>query len=332
MIQKNSKRYALFALITTALIICGYAYWDHERLYPNTDDAYVEGQVINIAAQVNGKIQGVFVQNQQKVKKDQLLFTIDPTPFQIAYNKAVANLKNTEQEVIALQSEIAVAESQLAERKAQLVDAQKTYDRITPLVKQGYYAKSGGDNATRQLAVAKQAVSGAESALTEAKAKLGSTGDQNAQILAAKAMLAQAALNLQYTKVTAPADGELAQFTIRPGQTVTAYQSLFSLVANNAWWATANMKETDLNRVRIGQPASIMVDMYPSHPFQGVVKSIGAGSGSTFSLLPPENASGNWVKVTQRFSVRVDIKNPDPAFPLRIGSSCTVTIDTSHEK
>jgi membrane fusion protein, multidrug efflux system len=329
--QPKQKRYALFALITTALVITGYAYWHHQLLYPSTDDAYVEGQVINIASQVNGKVQQVFVQNQQKVEKNQLLFTIDPTPFQLAYNKALANLSNTEQQVTALQSEIAVTASQLAQRSAQLVDAQKTYDRITPLVKQGYYAQSGGDDATRQLAVAKQAVSGAKSALTEAKAKLGNTGNQNAQILAAKAMLAQAALNLQYTKVYAPNAGELAQFTLRPGQTITAYQSVFSLVANNSWWATANLKETDLNRVRIGQPATVIVDMYPSHPFQGVVKSIGAGSGATFSLLPPENASGNWVKVTQRFSVRVDIKNPDDHFPLRVGSSCTVTIDTSHE-
>ncbi|MDP1574451.1 MAG: HlyD family secretion protein [Coxiellaceae bacterium] len=332
MIPKKSKQYALFAVIALIFILSGYAYWHHQRLFPSTDDAYVEGHVINIASQVNGKIQQVFVQNQQNVEKNQLLFTIDPSPFQIAYNKAAANLKDTEQQVIALQSEIAVAESQLAQRKAQLIDAQKTYDRITPLVKRGYYAKSGGDNATRQLAVAKQAVSGAQSALTEAKAKLGTSGDQNAQILSAKAMVAEAALNLQYTKVTAPSEGELAQLSIRPGQTVSAYQSLFSLITDRAWWATANMKETDLDRIRIGQPATIVVDMYPSHPFQGTVTSIGAGSGATFSLLPPENASGNWVKVTQRFPVRVTIKNPNPNFPLRMGASCTVTIDTSHEQ
>lgn len=178
------------------------------------------------------------------------------------------------------------------------------------------------------MAVAKQAVSAAQDNLQEAQAKLGKTGDKNALVQAAQATLAQATLNLQYTNVIAPADGQLAKWTLQPGQTVTAYASLFSLVEDKDWWAIANMKETSLNRVRIGQKAIVYVDMYPSHPFHGIVKSISPGSGSSFSLLPSENATGNWVKVTQRFPVHVEIQHPDAQFPLRIGSSCTVSIDT----
>ena len=135
-------------------------------------------------------------------------------------------------------------------------------------------------------------------------------------------------LNLQYTKVTAPSSGQIASLTLRPGQTVTAYQPLFSLVSDKKWWAMANMKETDLSRIRVNQSAIVHVDMYPQHVFTGVVTSVSPGSGASFTLLPPENATGNWVKVTQRFPVRVDIIHPDATFPLRIGASCTVSIDT----
>ncbi|OGT41772.1 MAG: multidrug transporter [Gammaproteobacteria bacterium RIFCSPHIGHO2_12_FULL_40_19] len=327
MSQKNLN-YAILSLITVALIIGGYFYWRHEKIYPNTDDAYIEAHVIDIAPQVNGIIEKVFVQNQQHVTTHQLLFTIDPKPFQIALQKAEANVQNTILQVQAAQNAVNAAQAALAQRQAQLIDTQKNYERIMPLVKKGYYAKSGADTVTRELTVAKQAVIAAKDDLAEAIAKRGQEGDQNAQIIAAKAAVAQATLDVQYTNVYAPANGQLAQMTVQSGQTVTAYQSLFSLVEDHTWWAMANMKETNLNRVHIGQKAVVQVDMYPVHPFHGIVKSISPGSGSSFALLPAENATGNWVKVTQRFPVRVEIQSPDPHFPLRIGASCTVTIDT----
>jgi membrane fusion protein (multidrug efflux system) len=320
--------YSTLGLITVALIIGGYCYWLHEKIYPNTDDAYIQAHVINVAAQVNGKVEQVLVKNQQQVTANQLLFTIDPKPFEIALQKAQADLQNTEQSIIADQNAVAVAQAALAQREAELVDVTKNEERIMTLVKKRYYAKVGGDKVMRELAVAKQAVVAAKDSLAEAKATRGKSGDKNAQIQLAKAAVNQAELNLRYTKVYAPTNGQLAQLTIQPGQTITAYQSLFSLVDTHQWWATANLKETNLNRIRVGQHALIHVDMYPSHPFQGIVTSIGAGSGASFALLPAENATGNWVKVTQRFPVRVDILNPDAQFPLRIGSSCTVTIDT----
>ena len=327
MLQKISK-YTTLALIIFLLVIGGYYYWQHQQRYPSTDDAYIQTHEVTIASQINGDVQQVFVHTQEHVTKNQLLFTINPKPFQIAYQKAQANLQNTQQEVAAAQNAVNAAQAAVAQREAQLIDAQKTDKRIMPLVKEGYYAKSGGDEVTSKLNVAKQAVIAAQSELLEAKEKLGKTGDNNAQIKLAQSAVAQATLNLHYTKVYAPATGQLAAFTLQPGQTVTAYQSLFTLVEDNTWWAMANMKETNLNRVRVGQKAIIHLDLYPSHPFQGVVKSISAGSGSSFDLLPAENATGNWVKVTQRFPVRVEIQNPDSHFPLRIGASCTVIIDT----
>lgn len=321
-------QYTIFTLVTAALILGGYGYWVHQQNYPSTDDAYIEAHTLDIAPQINGKIKNVFVQNQEHVSAHQLLFTIDPKPFQIALQKAQADLENTTLSVEGAQNEVNAAKAGLAQRQAELIDAQKNYDRIMSLVKKGYYARSGADTITRKLTVAKQAVVAAQNNLAEARAKRGESGNDNAQIQAAKAAVAQAQLNLQYTNVYAPENGQLAQMTLQPGQTVTAYQSLFSLVEDANWWATANMKETNLSRVHPGQKALVEIDMYPGHLFHGTVKSISPGSGSSFALLPSENATGNWVKVTQRFPVRIEINTSTPQYPLRIGASCTVTIDT----
>ncbi|OGT34117.1 MAG: multidrug transporter [Gammaproteobacteria bacterium RIFCSPHIGHO2_02_FULL_39_13] len=326
--NRKIVQYIAFTSMVIALIIGGYFYWLHQQRYPGTDDAYIQAHVVNVAPQVSGRIEQVYVQNQQAVKQNQLLFTVDPTPFQIALDKAKANLHNTIQQIQAAQNAVNAAQAALSQRQAELIDSQKNYERIIFLVKKGFYAKSGGDDATRELTVAKASVAAAQDQLLEAKAKLGKPGDQNARIQAAKAAIAQASLNLQYTTIVAPASGQLAQFTLQPGQTVTAYDTLFSLVENQAWWAMANMKETNLQRVHVGQKAIVAVDMYPAHLFHGIVKSISPSSGSSFSLLPAENATGNWVKVTQRFPVKIEIQDVSTVYPLRIGASCTVTIDT----
>ena len=327
---KKIIQYSLLTLMVALFIVAGYSYWLHQLNFPSTDDAYIEAHTINIAPQVNGVVQAVLAHNQEHVIKDQVLFTIDPKPFQLAYQRTQANLANTGQEIKANQNAVRAAQAELAERQAQLIDTQKNYDRISSLVKQNYYARSGGDDATRELTVAKQAAIAANDHLSEMKATLGAPGNANAQIQLAKNAVAQAKLNLEYTKITAPANGQLAKFALQPGQTVTAYDAVFSLVEDKKWWAVANMKETNLSRVHVGQKAKINIDMYPTHPFQGVVESISPGSGSSFDLLPAENASGNWVKVTQRFPVHVKILHTDPTFPLRTGASCTVIIDTTH--
>ncbi|OGT27180.1 MAG: hypothetical protein A3I77_00665 [Gammaproteobacteria bacterium RIFCSPLOWO2_02_FULL_42_14] len=331
MLKKQILTYSILSIVILTLVIGGYAYYLHDKRYPGTNDAYVQAHVVDIAPQVTGEVSQVFAHNHALVKKGQPLFSIDPKPFEIALVKAKANLDNTQQQVIAAENAVTVAKAQVQERKAELLNTEKNYDRIAPLVLKNFYSKAAGDNVIQELAVAKQAVAAAEAQLAQAQATLGKTGDQNARIQAATAAIAEAQLNLQYTNINAPADGEIAQLTLRPGQMVTAYQSLFSLVENKEWWVMANMKETKLSRIRVGQSAVIYVDMYPTHPFNGVVKSIGPGSGASFALLPAENATGNWVKVTQRFPVRIQIINPSSQFPLRIGASCTVTIDTQSQ-
>lgn len=326
--SRRLMNFSIFIVVIAACIIAGYFYWLHQTLYPSTDDAYIQAYVVNIAPQISGTVQAIYVKNQAHVHNGQILIKIDPKPSIIALQKAQANLKNTLQQTQAAQSAVNTAKAALVQRQAELLNAKKNYLRVMILVRKTYYAKSVGDDATQRLTVAKAAVNAAENELAEAKNKLGETGDRNAQVQMAKAALAQAQLNLQYTQITAPAEGYIANMTTQPGQTVTAYESLFSLVETKHWWAMANMKETNLARIRAGQKALVHVDMYPSHPFHGVVDSIGPGSGSSFALLPPENATGNWVKVTQRFPVHVTIIDPNPNYPLRMGASCSVTINT----
>lgn len=280
------KRYWIIA--TLVVIIGIIIYWQYSKFYPSTDDAYVQANVVNVAAQINGPVDAIYVQDHQLVKKDQLLFTIDPRPFQIAVDQATA---------------------QMAKALAQLTTQSKDTARTLILVKQGQLPKANGDDAEGLLQA------------------------DSAQLAIAQQQLAQAELNLQYTKITAPADGYVTQFVLRKGQYVIAGNPLFALVENNQWWVDANFKETDLARVKKGQTATIKVDIYPDYTFNGIVQGISAGSGATFSLLPPENATGNWVKVTQRFPIRVNIINPNPDHPLRMGASSTVTINTlSHAK
>lgn len=159
------------------------------------------------------------------------------------------------------------------------------------------------------------------------------SGDQATNNLQmAKNNLDKAKLDLTYTTIRAPEDGYVVKLDLRPGATVMAYQPIFSLIGSQYWWAEANFKETQLERIKPGQKATIKVDIYPGHPFKGVVDNVSRGSGASFSLLPAENATGNWVKVTARFPVRVNILKPDPNFPLRVGASAVVTIDTKNSQ
>lgn len=197
------------------------------------------------------------------------------------------------------------AKAQLSVSEAKLKLAEVTESRTTSLVTKRVASAQQGDDAEATLQAA------------------------NANILVAKANLTQAELNLSYTKVVAPTSGWVTNVTLREGDVVTANQPLFALISDSEFWIDANFKETDIVDIHAGQKASVTVDMYPGHTFEGSVESISGGSGTAFSLLPPENATGNWVKVTQRVPVRVRIVNTDAKFPLRIGTSAAVSIRLS---
>lgn len=304
-------------------------YWRHQTLYPSTSDAYVRAHVVRIAPQVTGQVKAVHVCDNQMVHAGELLLEIDPAPFQIALNRAEANLDATRQEVSAAEAAVAAAKAQVDQRQAELQQTQEEENRVLPLVKKHLLPPSEGDRVRDALKEAKAQLEAARSDLDLARRKLGRTGPDNAQLRAAQASVAQARLDLEHTRIAAPADGITSNLNVRPGAVVQANSPLFALVESHDWWVDANYEETALERIKPGQSATIQVDMYPNRTFHGVVESLSPASGVAFSLLPPENATGNWVKVTQRFPVRVAIHAADPAAPpLRVGASAEVTIDT----
>ncbi|WP_323716684.1 HlyD family secretion protein [Paracoccus aminovorans] len=305
-------------------------WWQHSARYPSTDDAYLTANIVTVAPQVGGRVVQVDVAENQHVAAGAALFTIDDTELRAQVAAAQAQLDIAMQGSGASHAGVAQAEAQLASARAARSNAQLSYDRQAALFAKGDVAKAARDQAQTALDQAVAGVAAAEAALKAAQDQFGQGGSDNASVRAAQAALDQAKLALGYSRVTAPATGWVSNISLRPGQVVSAGQALFSLVEDQGWWVQANFKETDLDRIRPGQPATIRIDMYPGVKLKGHVQSIGAGSGASFSLLPPENASGNWVKVTQRFPVRVvlDERPADPAFQLRTGASTTVTVDT----
>ena len=316
-------------LILAGLITAGYFYWQHTRLYPSTDDAYVQADTINIAPRVTGKVVHVFVQDNEFVHQGQPLFDVDPTSYQIAVAQAQAQLDETIQQIKAASMAIESAQTIVTQRQAELADTLSDTQRVLIMAKKHYYSQAQQDLAIKNLRVAKAALATANSQLAEAIQTRGDPGPTNAQLRAAEAALAQTKLDLHNTHIVAPADGYIANFDLRTGAVATAYHPLFALIEDQRWWVQANFKETQLQRIAPGQQATIANDMYPHQIFRGMVHSISDGSGSSFSLLPPENASGNWVKVTQRFPVKVIITTRYAKYPLRLGASCTVTVNTT---
>lgn len=322
-------KYGLWLGFMAAMIGASLFYWRYEALYPETNNAYLRANVIHVAPQVAGKVQSVSIVENQHVSKGQPLFTIDPAPFVLAVQKAQANLQNTIQNVHALEMNVQVANAQLEKAQADLTINTKNADRIMSLVRKGKASTQEGDTINASLEVAKANYQAAQKEVERAQTLLGQLGDNNAQIQVARAELAQAKLNLSYTRVEAPASGIVTQVTLREGDTVNPNTPQFSLVEDGSWWVDANFKETALAHIQPQQQAEIQVDMYPGVAFKGVVESISPGSGAAFSLLPPENATGNWVKVTQRFPVRIRITQLDNKHPLRIGASCRATVSAA---
>jgi membrane fusion protein, multidrug efflux system len=329
--RRKLVKWLLIAAILIAAAFAGLHYWQQSQRYVSTDNAYLNANTVEIAAQISGAVINVYVTDNQQVKAGAPLFDIDPQPYQVALDKAEAQLQVAMQSVSQQSAAVAAAEAQVAQRMAELKNAQSNNARTQRLVKQGFLSEQGSEAARTQAATAMAALHAAQANLEQARSALGSTGKDNASVQAAQAAVDQAKLDLQHTHVTAPTQGVVANLSLRPGNTVQPNTPLFSLISNQEYWADANFKETELEQIRPGLPATITVDMYPDHPFHGVVESVSGGSGTAFSLLPPQNATGNWVKVTQRVPVRVRFTNPDPEFPLRIGTTATVEISVGNE-
>jgi membrane fusion protein (multidrug efflux system) len=341
--KKRRWRSLLFAaagmLALVAAIYAAWEYWTEWQYEVSTDDAYVQADVVAISPQVAGQIATVLVNDNQAVKADDVLATIDPRDFQTAVAQATAD-------VAASEASVASINAQLTEQQALINEAQATVNadqatetfakqndtRFNTLAKSGYGTVQDAQQATSQSNAASAVVIKDQAALDAAKKQVDTL---NAQLTEAKAtvehnraVLAQAQLNLGYTILRAPVDGVVGARALREGLYVQPGQQLLAVVPLNNTYIVANYKETQLADVKVGQPVSIVVDTYSGTSVRGTVDSVAPASGQEFALLPPDNATGNFTKIVQRVPVKITIDRTDPlAGHLLPGMSVTTTIE-----
>jgi membrane fusion protein, multidrug efflux system len=326
-------RLSLLALGPAALLVFGGIAYLTGGHSVSTNNAYLKAGKVQVSADVAGRVIELRVAENAFVHKGDVLFRIDPAPFEIAAARAEAGLSEAHAAIIALQARHAEMGAELESAKADGVLAERAYDRQARLAQSHVASQSSLDVANQARAKAAQNIAAIEQQRAAILAELD--GDPNKPVedissyRAAKAMLDQARLDLSHTTVLAGSDGLVSQTdNFRPGLYVRPGEALFSLVQTDVIWVEANMKETDVTNIRKGQPARVRIDAYPGREWIAEVDSLSAGTGSEFALLPPQNATGNWVKVTQRVPVRLKLRRSASDPPLRIGMSASVEIDT----
>ncbi|HZF33875.1 MAG TPA: HlyD family secretion protein [Candidatus Angelobacter sp.] len=334
--KRRLLRTALLVLGPLVLLIGGAYFYVTGARFVSTDNAYVKADIAAISPEVSGRVIAVAVANNDPVKAGQVLFRLDDQPFKLAQAQAEAQLKTTHDDILAQQAsyrqkkvEIEMAQQNIDFYQRELV----IYDKMS---KNNLVAQTQVDEAHHNLTVAQQQLPALQQELSGILAQLGGEAEgapeQNARYLAAQAARDQAALDLSRTEVHAPANGNIANLTLRPGDYIKTGMPIFSLVETDHLWVEANFKETDLTHVLAGQPATVTVDTYPDMACRIRVGSISAATGAEFALLPPQNSSGNWVKVVQRIPVRLEIVGCANQLPLRAGMSATIEIDTGYQR
>ncbi|HVY21318.1 MAG TPA: HlyD family secretion protein [Bauldia sp.] len=331
--RNNRRRYILMASVPVVLILIGGYFWLTGGKTASTDNAYVQQDRVTVTAQVSGKIVAAPVHENDVVKAGDILFKIDDAPYKIALASAEAGLASARLQVEELR---AAENAAVAAEKAASDDVdfnQKNFDRVQGLLGKGVASQAQYDQSEQNLHNAQQALEQAKEREESSLSALGGNAsiktEDHPMVQAAQARRDQAALDLSNTTVTAPADGVVAQSDrLLLGQQITPAIAVMSLVETSSSYVEANFKETDLTKMVAGQKAKVSIDAYPGHEFEATVASIGAGTGAEFSLLPAQNATGNWVKVVQRVPVRVTFTGPLTDLPaLRTGLSASVSVD-----
>lgn len=351
------KRNIAFGILIVALVVGVVAlffFLEYRRTHVTTDDAFVDGRIHVVASKVPGTVLALHVKDNQFVNKDEPVLDIDPVDYRVALQEAQANLEMEKARLTEVQSRVETTRKQLMEIRASLDAARSALKaqealawkadadikRAEPLIKeqivtQEYYdqRKTNQDVAVAQVKSARENVNRLEGSVESQKSLIrqmeAAVAPQQALIQQREALVEKAKLNLGYTKILAPASGYVTKRSAEVGNQVQAGQPLLAVVplAQEQIWITANYKETELRDVKPGQKVEIKVDTYPGKVFRGRVNSIMAGTGSVFSLFPPENATGNYVKIVQRIPVRVTLdEGSDPDHLLRVGMSVVPTI------
>jgi membrane fusion protein (multidrug efflux system) len=327
----------LLLLLAPMIVVVGvlFFYLQGGR-YESTDNAYFESGLVSVSPNVAGRVIAVEVRNNQVVHKGDVLFRIDPAPYEAAVDEAAAQLAAAKTEVGSLRANYAQGQSELAAAQQRVLFANREAARQKALVDEGISSQAQYDQALLAARTAAQAIQ--TTAQQNASVEASLSGNVNAPVTAqpsvqrAQAALDRARLNLGYTVVRAAQDGTVAKVDqLQVGDYVTAARPVFSL-AGTRLWVEANFKESQLRYMRLGQPATVTVDAFPDLHLTAHLSSFSPGTGNSFSVLPAENATGNWVKVVQRLPVELTIDRVPTDVPLHAGLSVEVTVDTGHQR
>ena len=320
----------LGALILAGAVIYGVYWLVYARYFESTDDAYVGGNVVTITSKENATVLALHADNTQTVKQGQLLIEMDPAIATVNLQAAQANLARVVRNVRAQFSKSDSGAAELNQAKVALAQAEDDYSRRQKAYDTQSVSGEELAHARDAVAAARAAVTAAQGGLQQTNASIeGTDVAHNPEVLAAEAQLRSAAIVFGHMRIIAPLDGVIAQRTVQAGQQVAAGTPLMAVVPLSHVWIDANFKEVQLARMRVGQPVTVKTDIYGgSVTYHGHIEGVGAGSGSAFALLPPQNASGNWIKIVQRVPVRIRLDPTElAAHPLRVGLSVTVDAD-----
>lgn len=329
----GKRRRALLILLLIALIVgAGWSayYLLVARWQQVTDDAYIQGDVVNITAQTPGTVVAINADDGMRVQAGQVLVQLDPNDAKVALEQAEANLAATVRQVRGLFSSVDTAQADIAAREVALKQAREDVERRRGLVASGAVSSEELAHAQAQLQAAEAALSASHGQLSRSRALIDATTvASQPQVQAAAAQLRQAYLNLQRAAVVAPIDGYVAKRSVQLGERIQPGAPLMAVVPLHSVWVDANFKETQLHNMRLGQPVTLTADVYGDDvEYTGKLASLGLGTGSAFALLPAQNASGNWIKIVQRVPVRIELDRKQLIeHPLRLGMSMAVVVN-----
>ncbi|RZI82083.1 MAG: HlyD family efflux transporter periplasmic adaptor subunit [Rubrivivax sp.] len=326
------KRALLILLAVTLLAGIGWLLYHFMvgRWHEETDDAYVQGNVVTVTPQAGGTVVGINVEDGMRVEAGQTLVSLDASDAEVAYAQAVANLAGAVRQVRGIYRAVDAGQADIAARQVALAQAQADVNRRAGLVASGAVSAEELAHAKSQLAAAKAALSAAREQTSRNRVLVDNSElRDNPQVLAAAAQLRAALLNKQRATIVAPTAGYIAKRNVQLGQRIAAGTSLMAIIPLDEVWVDANFKETQLRKLRLGQPVELHSELYGDEvTYHGRLESLGLGTGSAFSILPAQNASGNWIKIVQRVPVRIVLDRKElQEHPLRLGLSMHANVD-----
>jgi membrane fusion protein (multidrug efflux system) len=335
--KRNPLVFIIVALVLLVGAFFGFRRYQFSLAHESTDDAQVEGDIYPVLPRVSGPVMKVYVDDNQVVKKGDTLVTIDPADYQQRVDAAQAALLAARAQVTAARAQVGTAQANVRTAQTTIGVSAANRDRLkqdlarsTKLRNQDIIPQSEYDavaanlkSTTAQQSTAQDQVSVARNQVTAAQQQVAVA---EAVVKQRQTDLNNAQLQLSYTTITAPANGIVSRKNVQPGQVVSPGQQLVGLVSSARTWVVANFKETQLENMKVGQPVKLEVDAYPNEEFDGHIESLSAATGARFALLPPDNSTGNFVKVTQRVPVKIVLNKEDPAHPLRTGMSVNAIV------